>query len=260
MSEAESLQAPFLPDDAAMAMFIASISPARFARYETACNGDKRKAIDLYFVNAKLSQSLYLNIQTWEIALRNKLSGFLRWKYGPDWPFDPIKLERNLTANDRRRLSDAVERQRQSRGAGKVSADVIIADLSAGFWVSLLTKSYEVPFVWRHNLRRVFPHAQTWDRASISATSGALLDLRNRIAHHEPIYHLPLSDRHDALRMQIAHMCPASAAYASHACTFAMPWHSRNGLMIVTPIAANSTIETLSKDPPLSPAQAHSAS
>jgi hypothetical protein len=58
------------------------------------------------------------------------------------------------------------------------------------FGVSLLNKSYDVPFVWRHNLSRIFPGEKALTRDEASRLCDGRLDLRNLVAHHEPIYHV----------------------------------------------------------------------
>ena len=58
----------------------------------------------------------------------------------------------------------------------------------------------------------------------MSTVCDRLLDLRNRIAHHEPIFHLPLDERRKELAEQIGALCAANAAYAEHACTFEAQW------------------------------------
>lgn len=97
----------------------------------------------------------------------------------------------------------------------------IVADLSAGFWVSLLSDSYEVSLSWPVNIGRVFPYDATLDRAAAHQISVALLDVRNRIAHHEAIYSRPLAAlRTDAERL-ITAMCPGSTAYLGGKCSLA---------------------------------------
>ena len=52
-----------------------------------------------------------------------------------------------------------------------------------------------------------------------SNSTANLLNLRNRLAHHEPIYHLPLVDLRNDLSRLLTAMCPAAVRYASTACT-----------------------------------------
>lgn len=209
-----------LEDEHSIDAFINTASIERFSRYVAACDGDRRKAVELYLFNIRLSQSLYALVQIWEIALRNKLNEFLRWKHNDDWPRDQ-RLRRNLTRLDLLRLDEATARQSRARNTTEPPTGAIVADLSTGFWVSLLGKSYEVPFSWRYNLVKVFPNASSTARSTISDTSRDLSDARNRIAHHESIFHRDPRGLKRKFDRQIADMCGASAAFANHACTFA---------------------------------------
>ena len=46
-----------------------ALSLERFARYLAWADGDRRKALDLYTLNAKLSESLYIPLQVLELSL-----------------------------------------------------------------------------------------------------------------------------------------------------------------------------------------------
>lgn len=217
------LQVDVLRDEADLNAFIQTVSGARFNRYLKASNGDKRSAVALHHANAKISQCLYLPIQIWEIALRNRLNTFLIWKYNSRWPWDQRAL-RALSSGDKRRLSEVLDRQARRRGSENIHTDAVVADLSAGFWVSLLTKSYDVPFVWRNTIARIFPADTSISREDAYRICEKLLDLRNRIAHHEPIYHRPLPAIHDDMDRIIAALCDRHGAYLSFASTFATDW------------------------------------
>ena len=197
-----------------------SLSGPRFGRYKASCGGDEEAAIKLYQWNSLVSQSLYVYTQSWEICLRNKLNDFLCWKYSEAWPYDRLRAVRNLKSDNQRRLRETVTRQESSRGISPVPTSVIVADLSAGFWVSLLSSSYDVPYTWRYNLRRVFPHDTALDREAAWEICDNTLTLRNRIAHHEPIYDLPLESTYRELQRVVAAMCPGTHAFADASCTF----------------------------------------
>lgn len=207
--------------------FKASLSPARFARYSAEAKGDDLRAIEIYHWNARLSQSLYTYLQACEVCFRNRLNEFLCWKYNSNWPYDEKRARRQLTRMDQVRLLDALDRQEKSRDIKPAPLPAIVADLSAGFWVSQLSKSYDIPYAWRHNLTRIFPHDNALDARSAWTISDELLSLRNRIAHHEPIFHLPLEQRHRDLQRAVAAMCPGTHAYAEASCTFMETWKSR---------------------------------
>lgn len=204
-----------------------SLSSPRFARYISSAGGDDLRAIGLYHWNARLSQSLYIYLQAWEICFRNRMNEFLCWKYSRNWPYDERRAQRQLTRMDDTRLKEARKRQEKTRGISPAPLPAIVADLSAGFWVSQLSKSYEVPYAWRHNLSRIFPHDRALDARAAWAICDELLSLRNRIAHHEPIFYLPLEQRHRDLQRIVASMCPGTHAFAEASCTFIGVWNTR---------------------------------
>lgn len=221
------MQAEFLKDEQKVKSFRASLSEARIARYINEAEGDFSKAVQLYNWNALLSQSLYIPMQMWEVSLRNRLNSFLIWKYNDNWPYD-ARLTRNLKKNEQRRLTATIERQRQQRKIQNIPLDPIVADLSAGFWVGLLTSSYDVPFVWRYNLPRVFPkYAAGFRREDAGSICDGLLDIRNRIAHHEPIYHRDILNRWAGLQGILSAMCDGAAEYAISNCSFEKIYDAR---------------------------------
>lgn len=224
------MQAIFSNNEEAVKAFRSTMSEARFARYLATSNGDAVKAIQLYYWNARLGQSLYTTLQMWEIALRNKLNRFLCWKFNPSWPHERDRAVRQLTQIQQRKLRETIDRQQNHRKIIPVPTDAIVADLSAGFWVGLLAKSYDVPFAWRYNLARIFPHEQKMGRDEAASNCESLLDLRNRVAHHEPIFQLPLDERRAQLDRILAAICPASRTYAQQACTFDAVWNDRPNL------------------------------
>jgi hypothetical protein len=220
------MQAIFEGNEHLIGALRGTISEARFARYLQDSNGDQRLGLQLYHWNSSLSQCLYFSVQVWEVALRNKLNVFLCRKYNGVWPYDQRAL-RQLTRSDKDRLSKTIERQKQERKIHRPTADMVVADLSAGFWVSLLTQSYDVPFAWRYNLTRVLPHNSRLTRDAVSVMCDRILVVRNRIAHHEPIYHLPLDDIRADLATLVAAMCPGADAYATGMCDFGSIWDAK---------------------------------
>ncbi|MCQ8872246.1 Abi family protein [Mesorhizobium sp. LMG17149] len=207
-------------------LFKKSLSASRFGTYLSASASDEKSAIQLYQWNAKISQSLYIYLQAWEICLRNKMNDFFIWKYKEGWPYDQQKIVRNLKGDDRRRLTETIQRQERDKGVRPVSTSAIVADLTAGFWVSQLSGNYN-HHSWRYNLVKVFAHETKLDQATAWAICNELLTLRNRIAHHEPVFQLPLNDRRDSLARIVSAMCPATSAFAEATCNFASIWSER---------------------------------
>jgi Abi-like protein len=224
------MQAPTIDNEEKIKSFRSTVSEPRFARYLAETKGVQAAAINLYHWNTELSKSFYTSLQMWEVALRNKLNAFLCWKFDANWPYDTQRAIRQMTNNDRRKVEESIIRQRQLRGIQAVPTDAIVADLSAGFWVSLLNKSYDVPFSWRYNLARIFPGEQTIPRSDAARLCDGLLDLRNRVAHHEPIYHLQLTDRRNELDRLLKAMCATTNAYVAASCTFGVVWSAKPSL------------------------------
>ncbi len=50
-----------------------ALSPERFSRYVTWARGDRTRALGLYALNMRLSESLYTPMQMLEVALRNRI-------------------------------------------------------------------------------------------------------------------------------------------------------------------------------------------
>lgn len=225
------MQLIFGEDQDAAKAFRETISEARFARYLKEGQGDVKSAIQLYHWNALLSQAMYLPLQMWEVSLRNKLNRFLISRYNQKWPYDTRAL-RELSRDGQRRLQDTKDRLDPQQRVVQIPTDAIVADLSAGFWVSLLTKKYDVPFAWRYNLLKVFPgKANERDRLAMSEMCDRMLVLRNRVAHHEPIFQLDLVSLKAELDELIGGMCPAGAHYSKTTCTFAAVWAARPAIL-----------------------------
>ena len=212
------MQAIFSGREALAGALASTISKPRFKRYMYASGGDKMKALAFYQWNIELAQAMYFPINVWEIALRNRLNTFLTRRYGVDWPYS-VTLIRDLTVPDRLKLAKARDRQERARGKIPAATPAIVADLSAGFWVSLLSASYEVPFSWTTTIGRVFPYDAALDRATAHQQCSALLIARNRIAHHEAIFQMPLAALKADAEALVNAMCPGAKTHLDGKCT-----------------------------------------
>lgn len=178
-------------------------------------------ALRLYHWNTELSRAMYLPVQIWEVALRNRLNTFLERKYGAHWPYDDIVAVRQLTGPDKEKVRAARVRQQKKRRVHRAPTSAIVADLSAGFWVSLLSDSYQVPYGWNTALSRVFAYGGVADRATAHGLCVRMLDIRNRIAHHEAIYEMPLAAYRAEAERLIKALCQGSHLYLAGKCELA---------------------------------------
>jgi hypothetical protein len=159
-------------------------STKRMQRYFAAHKGDPDKAILHYRCNIELAEAFYSSIAVFEVALRNALNRELIALAGRnDWYVSLFaqpglsELHKYITQANK----NIANRKEIS------SPDKIVAELTLGFWVSLLNSKYE-KLLWK-DLRRAFPYMPKAERQrkNVSAPLNAFRAFRNRVFHHEPI-------------------------------------------------------------------------
>ncbi|MGC5168723.1 hypothetical protein [Luteimicrobium sp. DT211] len=174
------------------------LSVPRVSTYRVAVGGDLRAALELYGWNAEISAALMLPAHFAEVATRNAACDALSAVYGPRWPWNQsfeLSLTNSGTYNPRR---DLIETRKRQSTPGKV-----VAELKFVFWQRLFTSRFDTR-LWDGRILTVFPHAPAGTaeaslRARIYADLDAIRKLRNRLAHHEPIFTRNLGD--DLARM-----------------------------------------------------------
>lgn len=176
------------------------LSPERLGPYLRTCGGDRNVALSLYEWNAEVSAALWSVLAHTEVVLRNALHGELSgWSTqvyaGPTWyvaggqHFRPQALDDISTA-----------RIRATKTGKPETPGRVVAELSFGFWRYLLGRSYDGT-LWRWCLANAFPY-HNGSRGPVSKVAGRLHEVRNRIAHHEPIHGRRIDlDLADALRL-----------------------------------------------------------
>lgn len=144
-----------------------------------------------YYWNIALSEALYPSLNAVEIALRNSIhAGLTRRFRSEEWFDDPRVLMQS-----QRNSIIAAEDWLGERGKPATTGRVI-AQLSFGFWVTLLNKPYEER-IWEPDgfalLRTAFPHLPRKQRKRwlVQKRFFAINALRNRVMHHEPIWASP---------------------------------------------------------------------
>lgn len=172
---------PFSYTQTQIAAVEQSLSRERFAPYVAAQQGDRLRALKLYEANTLLSEALYGSLQGLEVTLRNaihaKLSSELRRS---DWFDTPI-----LQQYERQKVDEVKARLAGRYPLATVHPGQVVATLTFGFWASLTNKSYH-RILWRPYLSQVFANGSPGND-EVRDTLRALAELRNRIAHHEPI-------------------------------------------------------------------------
>ena len=193
------------------------LSEARFARYLSRYSGDRRLALRLYAWNLSACSALWGPIGVLEVAVRNAVHDKLVERTGRgDW-WEDTRV--HLCRNERDAINSAVAAL-QRRGTPVPSSDQVVAATSFGLWVGLTgagvprdrALSYETT-LWQPRLQHAFPRRGDRRRKYIHAKLDAIRLLRNRIAHHEPIYRAPLLALYDDIVELAAMIHPDARDY-----------------------------------------------
>jgi hypothetical protein len=170
----------------------ATLSAPRSGTYIAAAGGDTVKAVELYGWNARVSAAFMLPAHFAEISTRNAAADVLERVYGPQWPWNPTfeaSLPNTGLYNPRRDLQNTRNRNPTT---GKV-----IAELKFVFWQKLFTGRNDVR-LWGPHIAWAFPHAPSVPASTLRERIYQDLDvlrrLRNRLAHHEPVFTRNLPD------------------------------------------------------------------
>lgn len=165
----------------------------RLATYLRACAGDNDEALRLYAWNIEVASAFWGSFNVLEVALRNVIHNELSTLAGrEDWWNAQIGLHQF----ERHRVTDAIAAAQRAKGSAVVPGHVV-AELSFGFWTGLLANRYHQR-LWVPALHAAFPHL-VGPRRELHRKQESLRKLRNRIAHHEPIFARNLTADHDRL-------------------------------------------------------------
>lgn len=193
------------------------LSEPRLARYLDRYRGDRKLALRLYTWNLAVSSAFWGPIGVLEVVVRNAIHQQLVARTDrDDWWKDPdLQLCRNETDSIHSAVSTLIR-----RGNPAPTSDQVVAATSFGLWTGLTgagiardpVLSYETS-LWQPRLQHAFPNRGDKRRKYIHARLDEVRVLRNRIAHHEPIYRAPLEHLHEDI-LDIAGMIhPDARAY-----------------------------------------------
>jgi hypothetical protein len=178
----------------------AVLSRQRFTAYLAATGGDADAAVELEWWNLEVAAAFVVPLNRLELALRNALHPVLAAMFRrSDWWYSAP-----LDDNGRRKVTEAKRALVRLHGRPEV-ADDLVAQLTFGFWISLVSSTYHRT-LWVPALHRVFPGAA---RRDLHEDLRNVLVLRNRIMHHEPIHHRHLDADHATVYRLLERLSPA---------------------------------------------------
>ncbi len=185
-----------------------AVSNERFDPYRKSFQQDELPAWEHYLWNVSLCESLYPALNCIEIVLRNGIHDAAIVNFGTtSW------FKGHLKEPENERL-ETLSRKLQRSGVTSPTTGDLVAGLTSGFWVDLLKGRYE-QILWPALLPVVFPYATKRQRSRerVYQRLARIQTLRNRVFHHEPIWHLQdPEEQHESILETIGWMSPAMLA------------------------------------------------
>lgn len=168
-----------------------TLSIPRLSRYENFYKNSyqsytKNDVLKLYERNLVISNKFFYLLNYFEIVLRNAVVEAIEIAFKCNatnsWHQNTAFI-RSLSTKGRhspRSMFDEVQRK------FPYSPSKMIPEFKFVFWQKMLMSNYENR-IWKGCLIQVFPNIQTESRQTFYDWIDQLRELRNRIAHHEPI-------------------------------------------------------------------------
>ena len=168
-------------------------------------------ALDFVGWHHRLSAELFLIVGFVEIAVRSAvhtaMSDWSLQKFGSTNWFEYVEKR----WEDRARRELATARDRIATKGIECSADEMVRELNFGFWRYMLAVRYQTIF-WPIICRRMVGVPPGSER-HLFRRIGRIHDLRNRIAHHEPIFGRRLDLDHRDCLLVLGAICPVTAQW-----------------------------------------------
>jgi len=165
------------------------ISKQRLGPYLTAAAFDPDRTLELYAWNMKVGAAFFPLFAAAEVALRNRIAAPLCDVYGATWWGNPAFILL-LGKTGKGIVLRAVTKINQKGLI--VDSGRLTADLSFGFWEKMLLPKYAAD-LWSP----LYPHFPDFpghlNQVDLFDKIGEICALRNRISHHEPIFHRNIS-------------------------------------------------------------------
>lgn len=150
--------------------------------------------LNKYHRNIILSEAMIPVLHYLEILLRNQIDKVLRKHFGEEWLLSlPLKLM--ISYKDIKKISEIINKiKRENRSA--CLHDNILSQMTFGFWCSFFNKKYD-PILWhrKDSFKTAFPYLPKSKRRRVFIERKLLniKIIRNRIAHHEPVWNHEVS-------------------------------------------------------------------
>lgn len=185
-----------------------ALSSDRLGRYLQWAAGDRAKALELYTLNARVSECLYTPLHMLEVVLRNRIHAVMTEACHEGWFHDEGALLGEWQPGQLEKAIGDIREEGKEPTPGRV-----VAALTFGFWTAMFGKDYEV--LWQTTLHRIArrPDGKGLKRKDFSTPLTPIRKLRNRIAHHEPILMWNLPKHHEKIIELTGWLSPPAAEW-----------------------------------------------
>lgn len=188
------------------------LSAPRFTTYLREVGGNNLEALELYRWNLQIASAFYIPLQICEVGIRNGVTEAISNTYGHNWPHSTVfrrSLPENRWYNQKEELIRQANKQPTS---GKV-----VAELNFIFWQYMLTARHDIR-IWNDQINNSFPYLPAGNtiqqnRLMLHDKLEIVRKLRNRIAHHEPIFRRNALDDYLSIRDLISYRCNVSTGW-----------------------------------------------
>lgn len=163
-----------------------SLSVVRLSTFEQATK-TLPQALELYQWNMQVSAAFLPCLQLCEVVTRNSVAQVLTFRHGNRWAWERGYIgtlpNPKKGYNQREALNKAT--------LGTTDINNVIPELNFAFWQMMFTSRHDSQ-LWLPYLAQICPNANTKNipqlRGEIYKELEIIRSLRNRIAHHEPIF------------------------------------------------------------------------
>lgn len=178
-------------------------APLRLRPFRRAFGGHETPAMELYWLDAKISSHIHAQLRIVEVVLRQQMHESLKAQYGARW-FDSSQA--GLSRECKGKVAEAKSRVQRAQPQGRRSgnpgqrtrppaSDTIIAELMMGFWAALLRQpgdAQHLQTLWSPALNGCFnqnrqSHQQVWQMHDALKVCQRLNWARNRVNHCESV-------------------------------------------------------------------------
>jgi len=193
-------------------VLLTTLSSARLSSYLQASEDDLSAALDLYVWNSQASAAFLEVLGILEVVVRNawhmslevmsiNQGGDARWYENGSGFLNKFSMKDIEEATGR-----LMNRHKN------LSSNRIVSELNFGFWRFLFAKQYRTT-LWPLAGKHAFPNLEPSQIRELSHAMGQLHNLRNRIAHHEPIHRRNLEKDFSECLWIIGGVCQVTKAW-----------------------------------------------